>query len=167
MTTRRIHGSEHEATGLDPVVAQDLSSNGAPANQIIVTDGAGGWTLTPAPSATTGLWSVPITVVVGDLVYATAVAATADKADYGSVVTARAVGIVIVKPTAITATVVYNGEVTGFLGLTPGDSLFVGAAGAFTAAPPAVAGQVVAPIGDVKDATTIVLDISKFTVLLS
>jgi hypothetical protein len=104
-----------------------------------------------------GAWTVPNTVSVGDLVYGTG-AFTADAADNTSVATAPAIGVVIAKPLATTATVAYLGEVGAFAGLTPGAIYYLGTAGAVTTTPPASVGNVVQRVGVAADATTMVLN---------
>jgi len=43
------HASQHNRTGSDPLKAQDLSSGSINSNQILSSNGTGGWTLTPLP----------------------------------------------------------------------------------------------------------------------
>ena len=182
MTTRRKHSAQHTATSLDPLIAQTLGSDGAILNALMRANGVGGWTIAPTPttnialhtSSGVGTWNVPSSVAIGDLVYHTGVAASADRADNASILTTPALGVVIAKPSAITATVAYPGEISGFsaltidmmLGLTPGVLYFLGTLGVITAAAPSTIGSVVQRIGVAKDSNTLVFEPSLQTVLL-
>ena len=72
-----------------------------------------------------------------------------------------AIGVVISKPTPITATVQYSGEIDNFVGLVPGETYYLSdtVAGTITATAPTSTGSVVPIIGYAKDATTLILDI--------
>lgn len=106
-----------------------------------------------------GEFTVPAGVAVLDVVYSTG-GFTADQADSGSGVTIPAMGVVVAKPTATTATVAYSGVVSGFAGFTPGAEQFVGALGATVEAGslPTVPGSVIQKIGTALDSTTLLLD---------
>jgi hypothetical protein len=63
-------------------------------------------------------------------------------------VTMPAVGIVIAKPIATTATLLYYGESPAiFAGLTPGVEYYVGLSGAIEAPSAAMAGEIVQRVG--------------------
>jgi hypothetical protein len=98
---------------------------------------------------------VPGTVNVGDLVYATG-SFTADKADRSNIATMPAIGVVVAKPLATTATLLYYGEAAVFAGLTPGLEYYVGLAGAVEQPSAATPGEIVQRIGVAASATTIV-----------
>jgi hypothetical protein len=113
------------------------------------------WTPTPASAGSSivsapGAWTVPIAVVVGDIVYATG-AFTADVADRTSKATMPAIGVVIAKPIATTATLLYYGEIPAgiFPALTfiPGTEYWVGVAGSAETPGTSVAGEVVQRVG--------------------
>ena len=103
-----------------------------------------------------GAWTVPAAVAVGDAVYVTGSFA-ADKADNTSLPTTPAIGIVIAKPLATTATVAYAGEVTVLAGLTAGAVYYLGVAGAITTVAPGAPGNVIQRLGTAASATTLLL----------
>lgn len=47
------HGNRHSRTGNDPLTLQNLSSGSATSNQVLRSNGSGGWTLTPLPVVVT------------------------------------------------------------------------------------------------------------------
>lgn len=111
-----------------------------------------------------GAWSVPMGVGIGDVIYTTG-AFAGDIADNLSMVTMPAVGIVIAKPTPITATVAYLGEVAAFGALSVGVEYFVGTSGAVTTAAPVAVGSVVQRLGVAISGTTLLLIPSPVTVV--
>lgn len=135
-----------------------------------VYDGAQ-WTFQPAAAAgsvivsASGQFTVPAGVAVGDVVYITGSLA-ADQADNTSVATAPAVGIVVAKPLATTATVAYLGEVAGFVGLTAGAVYYLGTLGGMTTTPPNVGGNVIQRIGVAISATALLLNPSLADVVI-
>ena len=112
-----------------------------------------------------GAWAVPAGVAVGDLVYVTGSFA-ADQADDGGAATMPGFGIVIAKPTAVTATVAYSGEVSVFVGLTPGADYWAGSLGAITTLAPIVVGSVVQRLGVAANTTTLIFLPSPVTTTL-
>lgn len=66
-----------------------------------------------------------------------------------------AIGIIAAKPTAITCFVLTDGDLDGFVGLTPGADYYVGAAGAITTVAPVLPGAIVQLIGYAKNTTTL------------
>jgi len=96
-------------------------------------------------------------VAVGELVFVSG-AFAADEADNTSLATGPAIGVVVAKPTAVTATVAYRGQVGVFGGLTPGAIYYLGTAGGLTTSAPAAVGNVIQRIGVAADATTMILD---------
>jgi hypothetical protein len=113
-----------------------------------------------------GAFTVPAGVAVGDLVYSTG-NYTADKADNVSGSTAPAIGMVIAKPTATTATVAYAGEIPGFVGLTAGTQYFLGTSGAMVvgAGVPTAPLSISQEIGTALNGTTLLLAIKQHIVL--
>lgn len=101
-----------------------------------------------------GAWAVPGTVAVGDVVYVTG-AFAADVADRSAQATMPAIGVVIAKPLATTATLLYYGEAAVFAGLTVGIEYYVGTAGAIEAPSAAAPGEVVQRVGVAISATTL------------
>jgi hypothetical protein len=109
-----------------------------------------------------GAWIVPLSVSVGDVVYGTGTN-TADRADNGSVTTGPAFGVVTAKPTGVTATVAYLGEIGAFAGLTGGLDYWLGLLGAVTSVPldpqvEAGTGKISQYLGRAKNATTLIFD---------
>lgn len=104
----------------------------------------------------TGEYVVPPASVVGQLVYISG-GKIADLADNGSVATAPARGIIIAKPAAAVATLLFSGQFDGYVGLTPSEQLFLGSAGGFVtvAGLPTNPGEVVQKVGVVVSSTTI------------
>jgi len=135
---------------------------GAPgAGEVLTWNGAAWAPATPSGGAqitsAAGAWTVPAGAVVGDLIYGTGVF-TGALADNSSGTTVPAIGVVIAKPAATTATLAYFGEAASFAGLTPGAVYYVGLAGAVTLAPPVAAGSVVQQVGVAASATTMVFN---------
>lgn len=108
--------------------------------------------------STPGEWGVPAGVSVNDFIYATG-SLTADKADNSGIATMPTIGVVVAKPTAVTATVVYAGEVGGFVGLTPAAIYYVGTAGGITTTPPpsTATGKVVQQVGTAMSAVKLLV----------
>jgi hypothetical protein len=128
----------------------------------LVFDGAA-WTPTPASAGSglvslPGAWTVPAGVAVGDVVYGTGSFA-ADVADRNAVATMPALGLVIAKPLATTATLLYMGESPAiFVGLTPGAEYYVGLLGAIETPSAAVDGDVVQRVGVAASATVLIFN---------
>jgi hypothetical protein len=120
------------------------------------------WAPTPGAAAgsslisAAGAYTVPGAVAVGDIVYSTG-SFTADVADRTAPATMPAIGVVVAKPIATTATILYYGEAAVFGGLTPGAEYFVGVAGAVETPGTNVSGEVVQRIGVAISATTILV----------
>jgi hypothetical protein len=106
-----------------------------------------------------GVYTVPGGVNVRDVVYLTG-ANTADVASNASEATGPAVAVVSSKPTGVTATLVYAGELGGFVGLTPGAVMYLGTAGAIipVGSLPVAVGAVVQQVGAAIDANTMLFD---------
>jgi hypothetical protein len=100
---------------------------------------------------------------VNDIVYLSAADAI-DKADATTIATMPAIGFVASKPTPITATLRYYGELTGFVGLTPGQTYFVDILPGqivVEAGAPSAPGNVVQKIGFARNSTTMVVQIDR------
>jgi hypothetical protein len=93
-----------------------------------------------------GEYTVPGAVGVQDIVYITG-SSTADVTDRTSAATMPAIGVVIAKPTATTATLAYVGPVSGFATLTPGAEYYIGTAGGIESPSAAGDGDVVQRAG--------------------
>ena len=120
----------------------------------ITVGGAGG--------GATGLFDCPALVAVRDFVYISGADAV-DRTDATSIATAPALGIVISKPTGITAIVQFgDGEITGFVGLTTGARYYLATSlGAMTDVPPAGSGNILQRVGRARNTTTLVLQIDE------
>lgn len=91
--------------------------------------------------------TVPSDVAVGDLVYVTG-SDTADKADNTAVSTSESIGVVINKPTTVSADVKFYGLISGLSGMTPGYSQFLGIEGGIIESSlPTTVGYVIKKIG--------------------
>lgn len=93
-----------------------------------------------------GAWTVTAGEAIGDLVYVSS-AMAAMQADNTGAGTMPAFGIIVDKPTAVTATIVYNGEASVPGVFTPGDLFWVGVAGAVTFVKPVAGGLIAQPMG--------------------
>jgi len=113
-----------------------------------------------------GVYTVPGTVFLLDVVYATGSGA-ADKADGTNPAKVPAVGIVVQKPDSTTAVVQYVGEVDGFGSLVPGLVYYVSTTpGQLTSTAPTANGSVVQKVGVAKTATVLMLSVdTMYTVL--
>jgi len=97
---------------------------------------------------------------VGDVVY---INSSGDfrSADASSINTAKAVGVILSKPTTTTCTVIIAGLVTGLTGLTMGQHYFLSeTVGQITATAPITSGAVIVQIGQAQSATSIIVNIS-------
>lgn len=104
-----------------------------------------------------GAWTVPTGVNVGNVVRLTS-AWNADTAANTSVSAALPfLGIVVAKPTTTTATLVYLGPVSGFVGLSVGSTYFIGTGGGLTTTAPVAAGTVIQPVGLAIDTTVLLV----------
>ena len=113
-----------------------------------------------------GAWTVPAAMAIGQVIFPTG-SYTAIAADNGSVATGPAIGIIVQKPTATTATVVYQGEVTNAVGLGAGLQYYLGANGGLIlkGAVPSVLGTIVQPIGVAHSATNIIVNFAASYIL--
>lgn len=106
-------------------------------------------------------YSCPITVSVRDLVYSSGVNSV-DKADADDAGKRPAVGFVRSKPSTTTCIVQYDGELTGFVGLTASDIMYMSeTAGAITATAPTASGSSVQEVAFARNATTIAIEIGE------
>lgn len=115
------------------------------------------------------IFACPAGVAVGDVVYFSA-PGTVDKASAasGGGQTPAAVGVVIAKPTAVSAQVLSAGSADVYVGLTPGARYFVSPVtpGALTITPPVGAGEVLQLIGRAATATKLLVNVVPENVLL-
>lgn len=115
------------------------------------------------------IFACPVGVAVGDVVYFSA-SNTVNKASAasGGGQTPAAVGVVIAKPTAVTAQVLSAGSADVYVGLTPGSRYFVSPTtpGGLTTTPPSAAGEVLQQIGRAATTTKLLVMIFPENVLL-
>jgi len=111
-----------------------------------------------------GLWACLAGDNVGDLVYESA-GSTIAKANATGIATMPVIGMILSKPTAITAIVARAGEITGLAGLIPDSPYFASlVAGAMTLVAPVAPTQVVQKIGYAKTANILVMEIEPYTI---
>lgn len=133
---------------------------------MVVVGGSGGGGPTPATAPVTQTFLMGAGVVVGDFVYpSTAVAGQVERADASSKATGRPIGAVsaINTPGAGQCTVVIDGPVTAYVGLTLGSTYLLGTApGAIVEETnvgdpnyPSAAGEVVQAVGQATAVDTI------------
>lgn len=140
-------------TALNFVGAGVTAAPGAPGEADIVIPGGGGGT----GAVLSSVYSCDPGVSVLDAVYLSA-ADTVALADSDDAMKQPLIGIVESKPTAVTCVVAYYGEVTGFVGLTPGATYFLGTVpGTITTVAPSTPGNIVQRIGFARNATTLVV----------
>lgn len=101
-------------------------------------------------------YSTPDSAPVGALVYFSGTN-EARTADNGSISTAPADGIVLAKSAPGVATVLYEGEASGFSGLVPGQDVFLGISGGLVQAAglPTSPGTIIQKVGRAIGAGTI------------
>lgn len=126
-----------------------------------VTGGGGGG------GPTTANYIATVGVVAGDVVCLSA-ADTVAKADADDATTQPVIGIVQTVIAGI-ATVQYNGDLPGFVGLVTGATYFLSATpGLFTTVPPAgPPGAIVQRLGFARNATTFVIEVDRDWTVLS
>lgn len=114
-------------------------------------------------------YDCPAGVAVADAVFMDAISNSVDEASAESGVgqTSAAIGIVISKPTAVTAVVVSAGAAAVFAGLTPGTRYWLDPAtpGGITSTVPTGAGEALQPIGWAVTATKLLVEIGESTLL--
>lgn len=125
------HGSTHVSTGLDPI---------------------------PGIETQEGLYGCTVVELVLDAVYASGADAVR-RADCASMASMPVVGFVISKPTGTTAWVLSEGDLDGFVGLTPGAFYYAAATGGISAVAPVVPGQIHQKLGWAKNTTTLHVEI--------
>jgi hypothetical protein len=109
-------------------------------------------------TSSNGQYAVPFTAAIKNLVYASG-NNEAGIADNTSILTAPVIGIIIDKPSTITATIAYFGVISGFTGLIAGDDIFLGVSGGIIKPPlPSTPGTIIQKIGQVLNSTTILFD---------
>lgn len=105
--------------------------------------------------SSSGYFNCDVSVLVGDLIYISS-ENTVSTSDRTAVFTTPTIGIVIDKPTPLTATVLFSGRCDIFAGLVPGTTYFLGPFGSVTATPPALhSGEVFQRIGVAISTTTL------------
>lgn len=165
---RRDHVHRIEVEGLEGGVAKGarprLNFVGA---TVVDNAGADRLDVFTAAAPTVSTYACPGTVAVRDIVYVSA-ASTVDKADASGIATMPVLGIVLSKPTAITAVVqLGNGEVVGYGGLTPGAVYYADPTipGGITATAPVAVGEVVQKIGIATSAAVLAMQLGDHTIL--
>lgn len=135
-------------------VGAGVSAAAGPPGQADVTIPGGG---AGTAAVLSSVYACPVGVAVRDAVYLSA-ADGVDQADSDDSSKQPLIGIVVSKPSAITAIVAYYGEVTGFVGLTPGATYYLGTVpGTITTVAPTTPGNIVQRIGFARSATTLVV----------
>ena len=107
-----------------------------------------------------GAYTIPGAVTLRKVVYITG-AMAADLSDKTLLATTVPLGLVSDKPTLTTATVIYAGEVPGFVGLLPGIRYYLSTLGAISATPPDPqldVGQVLLQVGIAISTTTLLVN---------
>jgi hypothetical protein len=132
-------------TTLDPMDEEIVNVN--------VSGGGGGGSGDQIISSD-GYFNCTIDVLIGDLVYVNG-PDSIDTSDRTDVNTTPCVGIVIAKPTGLTATVLFSGRCSIFVGLSPGTQYYLGPFGALTPTPPIANGEVFQKIGVAVNTTTL------------
>ena len=122
---------------------------------MLLTPRTGGGSAARVTSVT--VFTVPVAVVVGNVVYGTSGANAVDRADNTSISTTPVMGLVISKPTTTTAILLLFGETPdGVLsGLTPDGIYFLGTAGGITLVNPTAVGSVNQIVGQALDSGTL------------
>jgi len=124
--------------------------------QVLTYSGADWAPATPAGSTATSvdeLFGCIVTVAVGDAVYVSA-PSTVDRANANSALTAPAIGIVVSKPTGVTAVVRVSGTISGLAGLVAGRRYFLATSAGGLVTPPVDAGGNVAQVIGIATSTT-------------
>lgn len=113
------------------------------------------------------VYTVPITVQVGDFVRITSGGTSADRADNTAQATIPAAAIVVSKPSSTTALLASEGDIDGLSGMNPGEDQFLGTAGARIekGSLPSAPGTVIQLLGVAVTATVIRLGIRQVIVL--
>jgi hypothetical protein len=108
----------------------------------------------------------PVGVAVGEAVFLDSADAV-DQAASTVVSDRPCIGIVRSKPTPTSCVVQYSGELSVFGGLTPAATYYLSStAGTITATPPSASGEIVQEVGWARNATTLVIGITRdFTLL--
>lgn len=141
----------------------------APApGEVLAFDGIN-WepTAIPGGASVAGTYDTSGVVTATDVVFKNATNDEVARADNGSITTGPALGVVSAIPGPGVATVVFAGEVAGFVGLVAGTIYYVGSAGALTTTPPSppgTPGEYVQQVGIAKNATTLAVGLRQHTV---
>lgn len=122
---------------------------------------------TGSSTGSTGTFNCLSSLAVLNIVYVTGTGDTVAAAQANSLSTLPAVGIVISKPTTLTAVVQYSGEISGFSSLTTGATYYLSdnTAGTITSLVPSTIGHAVQVLGVARDATKLVLAIDRPVIL--
>jgi hypothetical protein len=131
---------------------------------VIAPTGGGGGSKFDASDP--GAYSVPPGSIIGSLVRASGNFSCL-LADYTGQATMPCMGMIIAKPTPVTATIGYNGELTGLVGLVAGTAFYCGV-GVMTSTPPtnAQSGYIAQPVAIAINASTVMFNPSlNYTVI--
>ena len=113
----------------------------------------------PGPSTNKGIYNHPGTVAVGDAVYLSA-PDTVDLADANDIAKQPLVGVVS-SVVGLSCEVMYNGELGGFVGLSPGAVYYLSEAGTtgntLTDVAPTLPPSIVQTVGYARSATVLVV----------
>ena len=113
------------------------------------------------PGLSQQVYTVAMGVTVRQLLYRSG-SSTAALADASDPAKMPAIGFVASKPTATTAVLADEDELSGFVGLTPGAVYYADPAtpGGITATQPVTPGHVAQPVGEAKSATVLTVRIT-------
>lgn len=138
-------------------VGAGVTAAAGPPGQVDVTIPGGGG----GSGAVQGSYSCPAGVAVRDAVFLSS-ADNVDLADADDASKQPLIGIVDSKPGLTSAVVTYYGEVSGFVGLTPGDTYYLSTTpGQITNVAPSNPGDIVQRIGFAKSATTFMVMVDR------
>jgi hypothetical protein len=133
-------------------------------NKTITINSSGGTSTTNLVSG--NVFACPAGVAINDAVYVNG-GDNVDRANATTIGTAPVFGMVISKPTATTCNILYAGELTGFVGLVPGNVYYLNTInGGITNVAPTTSGNVVQKLGVARNSTTLVAQINSDFILL-
>jgi hypothetical protein len=150
ITGKRLKRLNFTGTG----VFTSLDPNDNEIVNISIPGGGGGGGSGDQIVSPSGYFNCTIDVLVGDLVYIDG-PDSVEVSDRTIINTTPCVGIVIDKPAATSATVLFSGRCDIFAGLSPGSQYYLGPFGALASSPPIENGEVFQKIGVAVNTTTL------------
>jgi len=136
-----------------------------------ISENAGPWIplvggAAPPTALVSSTYTCPSSVAIGHAVYISGAGAV-DLADADNLSRVPCVGVVVAKPTVTSCIVQYYGELPGFVGLTPGDTVYLSKTpGGVTQTAPSAIGDLVQRIGFARSSTVVVLQVTQETTTL-